>query len=180
MKTLLVIALLAMLAGTVKADQTWTYAGNAIDYAIGTNPGPIGLNPCGCALDGTLTLDANDTVTSYSFTVGADTLTQFNSTGLLGKDPFAVFNPADNYFRWALNLIGADGTVMHSQFDGSVSDAMDWSSSGLFVEADPGTWADPLATPEPGTLAVSAIALALFVLVYYHSTRRESYTCRCK
>jgi hypothetical protein len=65
-------------------------------------------------------------VTSYSFSAGKDTLTQNNSTGLLGKtDLFAVFNPADNYFRWSFDIVG-NGVEMFSNFDGSYSDSMDY------------------------------------------------------
>lgn len=162
MKLALGILALALLAGTAKADSTWTYAGNAVDYALGVNPGPVGVNPCGCALDGTITLDANNLVTSYSFTAGKDTLTDANSTGILGKDIFAVFNTADSYFRWSFDLVG-NGVEMFSSFDGSYSDAMDWSSNGLFVNANPGSWVDPV--PEPGTFALVGLGLALFSLI---------------
>jgi hypothetical protein len=164
MKLALGILALALLAGTASADSTWTYTGNTISYAWGTNPGPIGVNPCGCALDGFVTLDASGAVTGYSFTAGNDTLTQSNSTGLLGNDVFYVFDPADNYFRWGFDLVG-QGVEMFSSFDGSYSDSGDYSSGGLNVYADPGKWTDPVSTPEPGTIALVGLGLAVLALL---------------
>jgi len=162
-KIVLGLVLALMVAGPALADTVLTYTGNTINYIQGVNPGPTGTNPCGCALDGTLTLDANNDVISYSFTAGQDTLTPANSTGLLGQDIFAVFNTVDNYFRWAFSITGQDGTLVHSQFDGSVSDAVDYSSGGLFVNADPGKWT--VAAAEPATGLFVGLGLAGFGLM---------------
>jgi len=163
MKRVFIIAFPFLVPALAKADSSLTYTGNSVSndiFAITQPP-----NPCGCALNGALTLDANNVVTGYSFTAAGDTLTQFNSTGLLGRDIFAVFNPADDYFRWAIFITGNDGVVIHSNFNGSNADSADYSSNGLFVDSNPGTWT-VVSTPEPGTLlllGVGIIALALII-----------------
>jgi hypothetical protein len=165
LKIVLGLVFALVLASAALADTVLTYTGNTVNYIQGVNPGPTGTNPCGCALDGTLTLDANRNVISYSFTAGQDTLTPANSTGLLGQDIFAVFNTVDSYFRWAFSITGQDGTLVHSQFDGSVSDAVDYSSGGLFVNANPGRWTETVDAAEPATGLFVGLGLAVFGLM---------------
>jgi hypothetical protein len=162
MKRVFIIAVLLIIPALAKADSVWTYTGNSVSndiFAITQPP-----NPCGCALDGFVTLDANNVVTGYSFTAAGDTLTQSNSTGLLGRDIFAVFNPADDYFRWAVFITGNDGVAIHSNFDGSNADSTDSSSNGLFVDSNPGTWS-LVSTPEPSSIILLGAGLTALALV---------------
>jgi hypothetical protein len=163
LKIVLGLVLALVISSGALADTVLSYNGNTINYIQGVNPGPTGTNPCGCELDGTVTLDSNNDVISYNFTAGKDTLTPANSTGLLGQDIFAVFNTVDSYFRWAFSITGQDGTVIHSQFGGSVSDAVDYSSGGLIVNADPGAWTVDAAEPATGLFV--GLGLAVFGLM---------------
>jgi hypothetical protein len=67
------IAVLLFVPALARADSVWTYQGNSIDYFQGVNPGPIGPNPCNCALTGSVTLDASGTPLSWSFTAASTT-----------------------------------------------------------------------------------------------------------
>ena len=158
MKTLLATFALALLAATASADTIWTYNGNTINYVQGVNPGPIGANPCNCALDGTLTLNPSGGLVSWDFTAGSLELTSLNSTGTLTS----LVNGVDLPNSWILTFAGTGGAAgewMRSIFFGSYSEAQDSASSGLYVRANPGTWTDPVATPEPGTLALVGMGL---------------------
>jgi hypothetical protein len=136
------------------ADTVWTYSGNA-----SSNPlTGIGPNPCHCALDGSVTLDAAGTPVAWSFTDGTHTLTNLNSTGLIndnvsgsGSLPFST---------WNIQLMDG-GVMVQSNFDGSVLFAHDNVAVNNMVfldeQGNPGTW----STPEPGSLGLLAIGLVL-------------------
>lgn len=171
-----------MLAGTALADTVWTYTGNSISY-LGFNPGPggvappldIGVNPCNCALDGTVTLDANSHAIAWSFTDGTDILTNFNSSGFI--NPFACFGCSGSdpssldsvpFEFWKLSLAGG-GVTMSSMFNGSFGDAQDSASSPtvlLSVESNPGTWTELVSTPEPATGLLVGLALVFAGLMH--------------
>jgi hypothetical protein len=166
MKTLLIAALLALLAGTVKADSIWYYAGNSTsDPDVGTFtptqfiPTP---NPCNCALVGSLTLDAGNNPIAWSFTEGAYTLNNTDSTIGLGINTTLFGLDVPLFSRWGMVVTGAEFNFI-SIYDGSNYEATDYGPS-LYVQGNKGTWTDPMSTPEPSTLAllvagVSALAL---------------------
>src|ERR1700738_681044 len=87
MKRVFIIAFLFLIPALARADDIWTYTGNSVSgESMGQNPLPP--NPCGCALDGTITFASPMTgltqtqqdVVAYSFTDGAYTFNQSNST----------------------------------------------------------------------------------------------------
>jgi hypothetical protein len=169
MRLLLGTLLGLMLGVTASADSVWTYTGNKISY-LGFNPGPggvappddIGVNPCGCAMFGTVVLDDANKAIAWSFTNGADTINNLNSHGTI--DPIGQFN-FDTIFRhWSIFLTANDNSVsVFSSFNGSFGDAQD-SMGNLSVESNPGVWAE-IATPEPGTLLMVGVGLAALTLV---------------
>ncbi len=94
MKLALGILAFALLAGTGKADSTWTYTGNSINYPYGLNPsGPVGVNPCGCALDGSVTLDAAGNPVAWNFTAAGVTWNTGNSSFTAFYDNLASESP---------------------------------------------------------------------------------------
>lgn len=178
-----------VVTGSASADTVWTYTGNIINYTGGVNPGPggvappgdTGVNPCNCALDGTVTLDATNHAIAWSFTDGTDVLTNLNSTGTF--NPFNCFgcspsnpSPGSSPFQfWNFSLAGG-GITMFSTFNGSFGDAQDSASSPsvtLLVEADPGTWTEsgPVGTAEPATGLLLAVGLAIVGLMRRNKTK---------
>jgi hypothetical protein len=167
-KLLLAILALAVLAGTASADtQTWTYTGNSVSGpSQGQNPLPP--NPCGCALDGTITFASPMTgltqtqqdVLSYSFTDGAYTFNQANST--LGFSAFTAANQP-SFEEWFLEVTALDGTLAFFSEGYDTYEATDSGIGGLYVQGNQGTWTDSVATPEPGTLALLAVGLGLLL-----------------
>jgi hypothetical protein len=167
MKVLLAALALLLSAGMAKGDSVWEYSGNTIgDPSVGVLdftqqkfiPTP---NPCGCAIEGSLTLSDAGVPTLWSFAAGAITLTNLNSTMYL-NDMSWLGNP--NLFAgWMLQIAG-QGAFISSSFSGSNFEATDGVSvDGLtyqYVQGSHGTWSDPpAATSEPGTLALIGVGL---------------------
>jgi PEP-CTERM motif len=174
-KVLLTVLFGLTLAGTASADSLWTYTGNTINYITGVNPGPTGVNPCNCALDGSVLLNDAGKAISWSFSAGALTLTNSNSTAAFF--PFACFGCSTGDVpssldstpfqpgAWKFDITGG-GIEMVSQWRGPVSEARDQVSGptpgALFldVESDPGTWTETVITPEPATALLVGVGLA--------------------
>jgi PEP-CTERM motif len=176
MKLALGILALALLAGTAKADtvSTWNYAGNVNNYGGDFyNPGPSGgpvpigdiqLNPCNCALTGTVTLDNGNPV-SWSFTIAGLTWNTSNSSFTQFYDNLADQSPL--FTLWNIGLVDTQGDTLRTQFNTfSMLSARDASSNGLMVLGDPGKWSDPISSvPEPGTFALLGLGLAVISLI---------------
>jgi hypothetical protein len=167
----LVGLVLAGTASTASADTVLTYTGNTISFVGG--PGPLqGVNPCNCALDGTVTLNASGQAVAWSFTDGTDVLTNLNSTAVF--DPFACFGcgtgarPSSQdstpFEFWKFKISGND-VMISSMFNGSIGDAQDRATSPtvtLLVSSDPGEWSGgAVATTEPATGLLLGLGLAV-------------------
>jgi hypothetical protein len=143
--------LLFLVSTTARADQTWTYQGNSTEGITGG-----ATNTCGCALSGTLTLDANFDILSYSFTDGIVTLNQTDSS--MNLHPFLNGETVPFVF-WGMGITAPDGSFLNSIFF-DVGEATDSGTGGLDVEGNHGTWTESaVATPEPGTLALLGAGL---------------------
>jgi hypothetical protein len=77
-RVLLGTALGLLLSGPAFADGIWNYAGNTTsgpetggDQSVNNG---TAINPCGCALDGSVTLNDAGQAIAWSFTAGALTL----------------------------------------------------------------------------------------------------------
>ena len=153
MKFALGILALALLAGTARADSTWTYAGNSTEGQTGGQ-----VNLCGCALSGSFTLDGSGNVLAYSFTDSIVTLNQSDST-------VQLYDWLGTLGGWSLRITASNGDFLGSQFYGSVGEATDSGTGGLDVEGNRGVWSDPISqisdkVPEPGTFALVGLGLA--------------------
>jgi uncharacterized protein (TIGR03382 family) len=156
-----------MVAGSASADSTWVYTGNSVSApSMGQNPLPP--NICGCALDGTVTF-ANplvsgqpDPVLSYSFTDGAFTFNNTNST--IGIDPFTL--NSQPFATWFLNIQTLDG---HTAFFSDRYDnfeATDTGIGGLYVQGNHGTWTlETVGATEPATGLFVGLGLAVVALM---------------
>jgi hypothetical protein len=173
MKILIVALALTFLAGTAKADSTWDYQGNAINYGgdfynPGPNGGPVPIgdiqpNPCNCTINGSVTLDTNGNAVAWSFSAGGFTWNTSNSTFTEFYDNLANESPL--FTLWNLSLTDTSGDTLFTRFTTfSMLSAYDFSSNGLIVQGDPGKWSEAVSTPEPGTLALLGIGLAGFAL----------------
>jgi hypothetical protein len=107
-KRLALIVAMLFVPALVRADQVWTYTGNAVSgQSMGQTPLPVGS--CGCALDGTITFASPMTgltqteqdVVAYSFTDGAYTFNQSNST--LGFSGYTAANQP-SFQAWLLTV----------------------------------------------------------------------------
>jgi hypothetical protein len=174
MKWVLVVLVglvLGATASTASADSVFTYTGNTISFIGG--PGPLqGVNPCNCALDGSVTLNAGGQAVAWNFTDGTDVLTNLNSTAVF--DPFACFgcgtgaSPSAQdsipFEFWKFTISG-NGVTMSSMFNGSIGDAQDSATSPtvtLLVSSDPGKWAEStVAATEPATGLLVGLGLAV-------------------
>ncbi len=171
----IILSIILTLLGTVaRADSVWNYEGNSITGP--SHSGPLIPNTCGCSLDGSVTLDANNKPIAWNFTDGLFTLTNLNSTGTISPDPLGPPPPGvvDQPFGfWFVDLIGANGAEIHTNFIGSVTDSVEFAFApgvaDMHVEANPGTWTEsPIETPEPAALLL-LIPLVLFLLAYSRS-----------
>jgi hypothetical protein len=159
MKRLVVMIALLFVPALAKADQVWMYTGNSVNN-FSMNPFlPPAANPCGCAIDGTVVVNNLGQALSWSFTAGSLTLTNLNSTG----GGFLGFAQADPTDFWSFNFQGANGSVIHTFFEGSVNDANDNAAAAgtyfLTVGSDEGAWAQVVGTPEPGALSLLLVGL---------------------
>jgi hypothetical protein len=185
-KIILGIVFMLMLGGAASADSVWTYQGNTINYIGGIDFGPggappedasdQGINPCNCALDGSVVLNDSGQAVAWSFTAGSHTLTNLNSSAAFF--PFACFGcgagdvsssldsvpfgPA----AWAFTITG-QGIELASKWRGSLLDARDegliLGSDSFFldVQSDPGAW----TAAEPATGLFVGLGLAVFGLM---------------
>ena len=168
------LALLALLvfAGAASADTVLTYTGNAKSDPLVQNP-----NPCGCALDGTVTLAAiipsingadehEFTPLSYSFSVNGFTFTQNNSTASF------LFS----FINGQVDLWHVQGSTPGGQFFISYSyDLFEATDSGpnMYEQGNRGIWT-AVTTPEPGTLELlGAGLLALLARNRWQLRRRQ-------
>lgn len=166
MKTLIVAALLLVSAGAASADSVWQYQGNSTPGA--NNLIDNALNPCNCALSGSVTFDSSWNVLSYDFTDGTHTLTQANSTGYF--DPFYEMTSTTPFAEWFVSLRGT-GISMLTEYYGSGYEATDDVYNGstfLYVEGNRGSWTDPVSTPEPSSLLLLGAGLAALALKRRH------------
>lgn len=171
-KPLILITLLFLTPGIVKADSIWNYSSQLLDGADyhGGNPGPN----CDCYLTGTVMEDSSFNVVSYSFTDGKSTLTNLNSTasidafdapGQHNSTPFVVWNVT----------IQQGGIMFFTQGDGGVQNGDSVVDGTLVGSIDgdgdfhQGKWTEvSTPTPEPPSfilLGAGLMALAGFALV---------------
>lgn len=166
MKLALAALAFIMLSIPARADQVWTYTGNSISNDGFGNPLP-GANPCGCALDGTITFanpitgllaDDTDPILSFSFTDGAFTFNQTNSTLNLRGGYAGLFE------SWTLFVSSPNvGYFFSQKYDRGES--ADTGVGGLYEHGNPGIWSDPVSTPEPATWLLLVTGLTFLLLL---------------
>jgi PEP-CTERM motif len=154
----LVVAML-FIPALARADSIWTYQGNSTS---GQPQLAFPPDTCGCALSGSVLLDTSLNVLSYSFTDGAVTLNQSNSTIVLAP----MGNQLGLFGEWWLNITGG-GTFLFSEFNGSADEATDSGTGGLDVVGNRGTWTEVVSTPEPGSLLLLGAGLAALALAIH-------------
>ena len=162
MKTFAVSLILACLGVTASADTVWTYTGNprSNNTVVGIPGGPPGSpgfnnNPCACALTGSVTLDDAGNVVAWDFTGGILTLTNLNSRGQFGF----LFSDG-TISHWDILLAGLPAEFfIRTEFNGTISHAIDFSTGGVNVLGNPGTWVES-SVPEPSTLVLLGVGLA--------------------
>lgn len=163
MKFVLGTLLVLMCTVTASADSVWTYTGNSVSGASNV-PMP---NPCACAIDGTVTLNAAGTAVAWNFNVDGLTLTNLNSHGQINDDLNGA-NPNEPFFTWRIALSGTNGLQISSYFDGSSFDATDSAvaegSLLMFEQGNHGAWTE-IAAPEPATGLLTACGLLLIGVV---------------
>jgi PEP-CTERM motif len=155
MKTFVVSLILACLGVTASADTVWTYTGNlrSNNIVVGI-PGGFN-NPCACALTGSVTFDDAGNVVAWDFTGGILTLTNLNSSGQFGF----LFSDG-TISHWDILLAGLPAEFfIRTEFNGSITHAIDFSTGGVNVLGNPGTWVES-SVPEPSTLVLLGIGLA--------------------
>ncbi len=181
MKVLLAAVALLLSAGMAKGDSIWQYSGNTTsDPGVGVLdftqqmfiPTP---NPCGCAIQGSLTMSDAGIPTLWSFTAGAITLTNLNST--IELDDLAWVGNPNLFAGWMLQIAG-QGAFISSSFSGSNYEATDGvavnGQTYQYVQGNHGVWTDPpAATPEPGTLALIGVGLVGLIAGKRFQSRRN-------
>jgi hypothetical protein len=160
-KRLALIVAMLFIPALAKSDTVWTYTGN-IMHGINPQDGSNAPGGCGCALDGTFTLNAAGTPTSWDFTDGTHTLTTADSTALI-----SLATPPGWPQLWHIRIDGVNGDFI-SYFYGSAFEATDAAlfngATFGYLESNRGTLTESIAAPEPGTLMLltAGMALALF------------------
>jgi hypothetical protein len=173
-KLALGILALALLAGSAKADEVYTYTGPAPADLSGSFTTPMLLSASNQTYGTVGTLNALFTpVTSWSFTDGPQTWTPTNSSFAGG----AYINPDGTFAVWSFDIQQNGLTVAYSQTsytnfynqdDTPVGDS--WVANQNLWDKPKGSWtmADPPSSlPEPGTLALVGLGLALISLISF-------------
>jgi hypothetical protein len=168
MKTLLIAALLALLAGTASADEIYTYTGPAPADLSGSFTTPEILAPDGTQGFSNALLT---NVLAWSFTDGVDTWTPANST--FGGT--AWINADGSFAVWAFDIFQGQNRVAYSQTLYSAFYYQDMSPLGDSWVANQASWdkpkgswtmTDPISkVAEPGTFALLGAGLALISLI---------------
>jgi hypothetical protein len=181
------------LAGVARADSdyVYTYVGNQLanSAALGQQlPATVVPNvaPCNCSLDGWLSVSGiiplpiplqlqQDTIPlDWSFTDGDYTLTPQNSTINAFYTGVSAIFTGQTENDWALSILGT-GAFSSVEFDISPDEfrascvCTGWDEvliNGQVVAIqlnDPGLWTETRLAPEPSTLPLLALGLAVMV-----------------
>jgi hypothetical protein len=158
MKAILGILMGLVFINVASADTVWTYDGNS---ESGASNVPA-ENPCDCAIDGTVVLDAAGNAIAWNFTDGTHTLTQANSSGTINPSPL---HNGTFFSTWGVVLQTGNGIVFASNFIGSTFEATDAVSVNgslfMFEQGNHGVWTETVPTPEPATGLLVACGLTL-------------------
>jgi len=155
MKTFFVLAVLTLLSVPASADTVWTYSGTTQSSSTVAPGSPDFDSPCHCPLTGSVTLDTAGNVVAWDFTGGILTLTNLNSRGQFGF----LFSDG-TISHWDILLAGSPAEFfIHTEFNGSISHAIDFSTGGVNVLGNPGTWVES-SVPEPSMLVLLGVGLA--------------------
>jgi hypothetical protein len=169
MKTFFVLAVLTLLGVPASADTVWTYSGTTQSSSTAAPGSPDFDSPCDCPLTGSVTLDAAGSVVAWDFTGGILTLTNLNSTGQFGF----LFSDG-TISHWDILLAGLPAEFfIRTEFNGSITHAIDFSTGGVNVLGNPGTWVES-SVPEPSALALLGVGLAGLVVKRRHFMRKQA------
>lgn len=177
MRGLLLAGLLALVSIGARADQVWTYTGNAVS-GQSLDSSPLPPNLCGCALTGTVDFAAPlvagqgaYSVLAFSFSAGAYTFDNSNST--LEINPFLLsYQPLDTWF-FAVHALTGELELFSERYDNY--EATDAGVGGLYVQANHGVWSDPpapIAAPEPKSIVLASIGLFCMLLIALKEKRK--------
>lgn len=160
MKNILIAALLLLSAGVSQADSVWTYTGNTMNGV----DGPYQFTGCACSLSGSLVLSDTFQPLSWSFTDGTHSLNSSDSSISFNTSlPSQPGSPA-LFAHWYLDLVGAgvEFVSVLAQDHESAGDSVTVNGSVFGIEAgNPGSWVDPISTPEPSSLLLLAAGLTI-------------------